>query len=149
MASFEICQLNIAHLRAPIDSDPLREFVANLDRINELAEAAPGFVWRLQTEDGDATAIRDFGDEYIVNMSVWRDVASLEDFIFRSEHAGIMRRRKEWFHRMTQPYSALWWVEAGHRPDTSEARTKLDLLRRDGPTSEAFSLSKPFPPPGS
>ncbi|KAA9131673.1 DUF3291 domain-containing protein [Marinihelvus fidelis] len=149
MSAYQLAQLNIAHLLAPIDSPNLADFVANLDRINALAEASPGFVWRLQTDDGDATAIRDFGADYIVNLSVWADVASLFEFVYRSAHAPIMARRKEWFGRMENAYTVLWWVEAGHRPGTAEARERLDLLEREGPGPDAFTFKRAFPMPGA
>ena len=74
MPQFELAQLNIALMKEPLDSPVMTEFVANLDRINALAESATGFVWRLQTEEGDATALRPLGENVLVNMSVWRDV---------------------------------------------------------------------------
>lgn len=148
MSAFEIAQLNIARLSAPIDSPQLADFVANLDRVNALADAAPGFVWRLQTEDGDATAIRHFGDDYIVNMSVWRDVQALHDYVYRSAHTQVMRRRKEWFERMREAYMVMWWVPAGHRPSLEEADDRLRRLREHGPTEYAFTFKKAFPAPG-
>lgn len=147
MSSYQLAQLNIAHLLEPLESPRLAEFVANLERINALAENAPGFVWRLQTEEGDATGIRDFGEDYIVNLSVWRDVESLKNFVYHSAHAAIMSRRREWFNRMSDVYSVLWWVEAGHQPSTSEAKEKLTLLNRSGPRQAAFTFKKAFPAP--
>jgi hypothetical protein len=147
MTDHELAQLNIARLAAPVDSPELVDFVANLDRINALADAAPGFVWRLQTEDGDATAIRHFGEDYIVNMSVWRDIESLHDYVYRSAHVKVMRRRKEWFERMREAYMVLWWVPAGHRPSLDEAEARLRSLREKGPSVDAFNFKKPFPAP--
>jgi hypothetical protein len=77
MSQYELAQLNIAVMKEPLDSPRMADFVANLDRINALAEGSPGFVWRLQTEEGDATALRPLGDNTLVNMSVWRAVAAL------------------------------------------------------------------------
>lgn len=148
MSTYQLAQLNIARLLAPLESPQLADFVANLDRINALAESSPGFVWRLQTEDGDATAIRDFGEEYIVNISVWRDVDALSQFVYRSAHTEIMSRRKEWFGRMREAYSVLWWVPAGHQPDTDEARERLTRLRQEGPGADAFTFKRPFAMPG-
>ena len=147
MSDFDLAQLNIARLSAPIDSPQLAEFVANLDRINALAEASPGFIWRLQTDDGDATAIRHFGEDMLVNMSVWADVESLHQFAFKSAHTDIMRRRREWFDRMEEAYMVLWWVPAGHRPSLAEAEARLKLLREKGPTADAFTFRQSFPPP--
>jgi hypothetical protein len=149
MSQHELAQLNIGIMKEALESPGMADFVANLDRINALAEQSPGFIWRLQTEDGDATALRPFGENILVNMSVWRDVASLNDYVYRSAHVEIMRRRKEWFERMSQAYAVLWWVPAGHRPSLAEAALKLDLLREKGPSAAAFTFRQSFPPPGS
>lgn len=144
----ELAQLNIGVIRAPMDSPVMAEFAGNLDRINALAEASPGFVWRLQTEAGNATAIRPFEDEnLLVNMSVWRDVASLKAYVYDSAHVGFMRRRREWFELMKEAYLVLWWVPRGHRPDIAEAIAKLELLKAKGPGPEAFTFAQPFPAP--
>ena len=148
MSAYELAQLNIGVIRGPMDSPIMAEFAANLERVNAMADHFPGFVWRLQTEAGDATALRPFGDDKtLVNMSVWRDVESLIAFVYRSGHADIMRRRREWFERMEQPFLVLWWVPRGHRPDIAEAQAKLELLRAGGPTAAAFNFRKAFPPP--
>lgn len=126
----------------------MAEFANNLDRINALAEASPGFVWRLQTEAGNATAIRPFEDEnLLVNMSVWRDVESLKAYVYDSAHVGFMRRRREWFELMKEAYLVQWWVPKGHRPDIAEAIARLELLKAKGPRPEAFTFAQPFPPP--
>lgn len=146
LAERELAQLNIARLKAPLDSPELADFVANLDRINRLAEGSPGYVWRLMDESGNATGIRHFGPDYIVNLSVWRDAESLHAFAFQSEHVQIMRRRREWFERMAEAYLVLWWIPAGHRPDVAEAARRLDHLRRNGPTPEAFTFREVLAP---
>ena len=148
MADYELAQLNIARLQAPIDSPALSHFVANLDRINALAERSPGYVWRLQTGDGDATAIRPFGSEYIVNLSVWTDIESLHNYVYQSAHIEIMRRRKEWFEKMREAYSVLWWISKGSEPSVDEAKVKLETLQAEGPTDKAFTFKKPYPKPG-
>jgi heme-degrading monooxygenase HmoA len=148
MSAYELAQLNIGVIRGPIGSPVMAEFVANLDRINALADRAPGFVWRLQTEEGNATAIRPFDDENVaVNMSVWRDLESLNAFVYRSAHVEVMRRRREWFERMEQAFLVLWWVRKGHRPSVQEAIARLELLRTKGPTPEAFTFRQTFAPP--
>ena len=148
MSSYELAQLNIGIIKGPMDSPVMAEFAANLERINALAERSPGFVWRLQTEDGDATAIRPFENEsMLVNMSVWRDVESLNKYVYSSDHVDVMRRRKQWFERMSEAYLVLWWVPRGHRPSVSEAIAKLEALRTQGPTAQAFTLRQAFPPP--
>lgn len=147
MATCELAQLNIALLKAPLDSPQLADFVANLERINALAEAAPGFLWRLETEEGDATALRPFGEDFIVNMSVWANLESLHAYVYGSDHARIMRRRREWFDRMQESHLVLWWVPAGHRPTIEEAAGKLEALRKHGPHVGAFTFRKAFSPP--
>ena len=147
MSRYQLAQLNIATLLEPIDSPRLADFVANLDRINALAEQSPGFVWRLQDESGDATAIRHFGDDVIVNMSVWESVEALHAFAFRSAHVDILRRRREWFERAPEAYAALWWVPRNHRPDLQEAAERLASLRANGPSALAFSFRDAFPAP--
>ena len=146
--SYQLAQLNVARLIAPIDSPVLSEFVANLERINSLAESSPGYVWRLQTEDGDATAIRDFGDDIIVNMSVWEDVDSLRRFVYESDHVAILRQRRDWFEKMKENYMVLWWIPTGHEPTLAEAEGRLDKLKANGPGPGAFSFRETFPAPG-
>ncbi len=144
---YQLAQLNIAELKAPIDSPELADFVANLDRINALAEASPGYVWRLKTEEGDATAVRDFGESTLVNMSVWEGVEALNAYVYRSGHVDVMRRRREWFERMANIHMVLWWVPAGHLPTVQEAADRLALLRLQGPSSAAFTFRQAYPPP--
>jgi hypothetical protein len=148
MSTYELAQLNIGVIKGPMDSPVMVEFAANLERINAIAETAPGFIWRLQTEDGDATDIRPFEDENIlVNMSVWLDIESLSAYVYKSGHVEIMRRRREWFERMDQAFLVLWWVPKGHRPTVAEAIEKLELLRAKGATAAAFTFRQPFPAP--
>jgi len=147
MSAYELAQLNIAIMKEPLDSPSMSDFVANLERVNALAERSPGYVWRFQTEEGDATAARPLGEDTLVNMSVWRDVESLNKYVYGAAHVEIMRRRREWFERMKQAYVVLWWVPKGHRPAMTEAIAKLDLLRSGGPTAEAFTFRQAFLPP--
>jgi hypothetical protein len=147
MSAFELAQLNVAVMKEPLESPSMADFVANLDRINALAEGSPGFVWRLQSDEGDATAFRPLGETTLVNMSVWKDVESLNRYVYKSAHAGIMRRRNEWFEKMKEVFLVLWRVPAGHRPGIEEAVAKLERLRARGPTEEAFTFRKAFPRP--
>ena len=150
MALYELAQLNVGVIRAPMDSPVMEGFASNLDRINALAEAAPGFVWRLQTEEGDATEIRPFDvPNMLVNMSIWRDVESLSAYVYSSAHVELVRRRREWFERLTEAYLVLWWVPQGRRPSINEAAERLSLLKTHGPTERAFTFRQPFPPPAS
>jgi len=145
-----LAEINIARFRLPITDPANAEFLANLDRVNALAESSPGFVWRLKGEGNDATSLRLYGDPQVIpNMSVWSDLESLVAFTYRnSVHLEIMRRRKEWFEKL-EFYMVLWWVPEGQLPTLDEAVERLDILRRKGPTVDAFTFSTPFGPPGS
>jgi hypothetical protein len=148
MSAYEIAELNVGIIKGPMDSPVMAEFAANLARINALADRSPGFVWRLQTEEGDATSIRPFADaNTLLNMSVWRDVESLNAYVYNSAHLELMRRRREWFERMHDAFLVLWWVPKGHRPSVAEAIAKLEVLRSKGPTREAFNFRHAFPSP--
>jgi hypothetical protein len=144
---WQLAQVNIALPQAPLDTEQLKDFVDLLDPINALAESSPGFVWRLVTEEGDATSIRGFGDDrLIINMSTWRSIDALAEFVFSSDHAAVMRRRREWFEQMREAYTALWWVPVGHQPTVTEAEARVASLREHGPTSYAFTFKRPFAP---
>ena len=147
MSKYQLAQLNIAALKAPLDSPVLKDFVDNLDRINELAEGSAGFVWRLKGDGNDATSLRPLGDNVIINMSVWRDASALKDYVYRSAHVEIMRRKREWFSRMADAHLALWWVPEGHEPTVAEAVARLEHLRKHGPTAEAFTFTEAFAAP--
>jgi hypothetical protein len=145
MTDYHLAQVNIAKMRAPIDSPIMAEFVAQLDAINAVAEAAPGFIWRLQSEEGNATSIRVFDDPMlIINMSVWESVEALFEYTYRSDHVDIFRRRGDWFERMETPHMALWWIPAGHIPTPQEAKDRLALLEREGATPLAFTFKRRF-----
>ena len=146
MSEFHLAQLNIAKMKYPLDDPQMQEFVARLDEVNALADAAPGFVWRLQTDEGDATAIDYFGPHTLVNMSVWDDVESLRDYAFRSAHKDVLARRHEWFDRMELAYSVLWWIPAGSIPTIEEAAERLASLRQQGPSARAFTFKHLFEP---
>jgi hypothetical protein len=146
MRKYQLAQLNVAELKAPLDSPQLKDFVDNLDRINALAEGSPGFVWRLKGDGNDATSLRPLGDNVIVNMSTWRDVESLKDYVYKSAHVEILKRKREWFQRMSMPY-VLWWVPAGHTPTVAEAAARLELLRAKGASPDAFHFGEAFPAP--
>jgi Domain of unknown function (DUF3291) len=123
-------------------------FVSQLEAVNALADRAPGFVWRLQDESGNATAVRPWGDDVIVNMSVWDSVQSLRDYVYGAGHASVLRRRRDWFVPPRSAHLVLWWVAAGHRPTVAEAGQRLGLLDAGGPGPAAFSLRQPFDRPG-
>lgn len=141
-----LAQLNIGRTVGHRDDPRMAGFYGDLDRINALADGWPGFVWRLVDESGaDATSLRPFGDDLLVNLSVWEDLESLRDFTFRSGHLDVLRRRREWFVPLGDVYAVNWWIPAGHIPTLDEAGKRLDLLRSNGSSSEAFTFRDPFP----
>ena len=148
MTVYQLAQLNVARMTYAMESPELADFVDNLDRINALADEAPGFVWRLQLEDGDTTDIDLFGSDQLVNMSVWDSIESLHDYVYRTEHTEILSRKKEWFDRLDEAYLVLWWVPEGRLPTLFESKAKLELLRAAGPSAEAFTFKQAFPAPG-
>jgi hypothetical protein len=147
---WHLAQVNVARLVAPLTDPAMADFVANLAPINALADASPGFVWRFQTEDGDATAVRPYDDDrIIINFSVWQDLNALREFVYRGSHAGVMKRRREWFERLADPYVALWWVPAGHQPTLAEAVARMEQLKANGPSAAAFTIQTVHPPPAT
>lgn len=151
MTRHHLAQINVGRLRAQVGDPLVAEFVANLDRVNALADVQPGFVWRLTGAGNDATDLRPDPEDALeaINLSVWESLEALAAFIYRSDHAGVMRRRREWFEAPVQPYMSLWWVAAGHRPDMAEGLERLRRLREEGPGPLAFTFRQPFPAPGS
>jgi len=149
MARYHLAQLNVGLVRAPADSPELTDFMAGIGPVNALADAEPGFVWRLQDGDGPgATALRPRGPDLMVNMSVWETLETLRDFVYRNgPHLDFMRRRREWFHRMAEEHLVLWWVPAGHIPDLDEGLSRLDLLHASGPSPLAFTFRDPYAAP--
>jgi hypothetical protein len=148
MSGFHLAEINIGRLAAPLDSPQLKDFVDNLDRINAMADAAPGFVWRLKGDGNNATDIKPFPEDEMmaINMSVWTDLAALGAYVYRSDHIQVMRRRREFFEVPAEPFMCLWWVPAGHIPTMTEGIERLEHFRRHGPTPYAFSFREPFAP---
>lgn len=142
-----LAQLNIGRLVAPLDDPRLEPFVSNLDAVNALAEKSPGYVWRLQTDEGDATALRPYPDpDVIVNLTVWESVESLKAFIYQGDHLAIFKRRREFFEVPSEGYVVLWWVPEGHIPSLDEAKDRLEFLQQHGPSPHAFTFAHAQPP---
>jgi len=142
-----LAQINIGRLSAPLDDPSMAGFVNRLDEINALADRAPGFVWRLQTEQGNATAIRPFDDDQIaLNMSVWESLEALRSYVYSSAHADLLRQRRDWFEKFDRVYLALWWIPAGHIPSIEEGKARLASLEENGPTPFAFTFKAVFTP---
>jgi hypothetical protein len=147
MPQYHIAQVNIGRIRAELDDPIMAGFVNRLDEINALADASPGFVWRLQTDEGNATYFRPFQDDrMLLNMSVWEDVESLRHYVYQTAHRELLRQRSAWFEKFAGAYTTLWWVPLGHIPGIDEARRRLDHLDAHGPTEFAFTFNQVFPP---
>lgn len=137
----QLAQVNLARLRFALDSVQAREFVAAVDRINRIAEQAPGFVWRHRTADAHPSAAAETGDPLmVINLSVWESYEHLHAYVYRSPHGHYVRRRDEWFDRIPTPATALWWVPAGRQPTPAEALARLRQLRAYGPAPQAFTV---------
>jgi len=141
MSESHIAQINIARMPSPLSDPIMAEFVAQLPPINALADVSLGFVWRLQSESGDATSIKVYDDDMIiVNLTVWESVDALREYVYKSAHNRVLRDRKRWFEKFDGPYYALWWVPVGQYPSTEEGKERLDYLGKQGDTTYAFHL---------
>lgn len=150
MSGFHLAQFNVGRLAAPLDSPQLAPFVDQLDPINALAEASPGFVWRYTAPgQNDATSDRTLGDDEILNLSVWESREALWDFAYRSEHLAVLRNRRDYFQSHSRPYLVLWWIPAGTIPTVPESVERLLLLEDIGPSPKAFTFREAFDPDGS
>ena len=149
-SGYDIAQFNVGRLVVPIDAPGSAGFAEALDEINALAERSPGFVWRLQSDSGNATDIHVTEDPlFIINLSVWRSIDELREYAYRSAHKGYLARRREWFERHVEAHLVLWWVPSGHIPTTDEALERLQRLRREGPSPDAFTFTATYPPPAT
>ena len=148
LPTFHLAQVNVAQAKADMDSDLMQGFVSRLDEINALAESAEGFIWRLQEDSGSATAIRVFDDPLLlINMSVWANLEALKHYVYKSLHVELIKDREVWFNKMGESHQALWWIPVDHIPSTEEAQKKLEYLRKNGPSADAFTFAKPYPTP--
>ena len=176
-ATYHIAQYNVARMRAPLDDPIMEGFCSRLDELNHLGDRSPGFVWRFHTEDGTSTSVRPYPDDplVVINMTVCESIEALHAFTYRSDHGPMYAARHTWFEPMTNapdpsltpepPLPAggarqrehgsismghtlvLWWVQAGYTPDPSQGKVRLELLRRRGPSPNAFTMKQHFPPP--
>jgi hypothetical protein len=148
MSKYHIAQVNIGRVKAPVDDPVMAGFMSRLDDLNALADRSPGFVWRLQTSEGNATYFRPYpeDDRVLLNMSVWETIDELRHYVYRTAHAELLRQRHEWFEKFTGVYAALWWVPAGHIPGIDEAKKRIAYLDAHGPTQFAFTFKEVFQP---
>jgi len=147
---WHVAQINVGTIKYPHDDPRMSGFMNRLDEINVLAEQSPGFVWRMQSDSGNATDI-DVGGEalFLANMSVWTSVEMLFDYVYRSTHREVMIQRRNWFERPDELYQALWWVPAGHTPSPEAGLERIEILKRKGATPAAFTFKDRFPEPNS
>src|SRR5690242_3687536 len=139
--SMHIAQVNIARGKAPLDDASMASFVARLDEINQLADDAPGFVWRLKSEQGPSSYLRPYDDDRILfNMSVWTSIDALKAYVYKTAHAEVLRQRRDWFEHFDGAYLAMWWVPEGHVPTFEEAKERLAHLEAHGPSEFAFTF---------
>lgn len=149
MTTHHLAQINVARMRAELEDPVMHGFESRLDEINALADKSPGFVWRLETDDGNATSLRVFDDALIlVNLSVWSSIEALRDFVYGSTHVELLRGKKDWFHPPSGAHLALWWVAAGELPTLEDAKTRLALIDSAGPGPLAFTFARAFSPDG-
>ena len=137
-----LAQINVGRLLHPLDDPRTAGFVDNLDKVNAVAEASDGFLWRLKDETGNATQIAAYDDPLmIVNMSVWTSIEALYEFAYQTVHRRFVQRRKEWFGLYGRPYLALWWIDEGRLPaawtDGSGSTTSTGLARPHMPSISA------------
>jgi hypothetical protein len=146
---WHLAQINIGRLVAPAGHPEVEGFFAELDRINAIADTTPGFIWRLQSDGGNATSLQPTPDpRLIINLSVWSDADALFAFVYRSSHTPVMAKRRQWFERFDGAYQALWWVEAGKLPTIEDALSRLWMLDRFDSSPHAFTFKTRFPAPG-
>jgi hypothetical protein len=146
MIALNIAQVNIGRMKGALTDPVMAGFVARLEEINALADRSPGFVWRLQTSEGNATYLRPYDDDRILfNMSVWESIEQLKRYVYYTAHVEVLRRRHEWFEKFSGAYTVLWWIPKGHIPGIDEAKKRLAHLDARGPTPFAFTFKSPFP----
>lgn len=142
MTTMHLAELNVGRLLAPTDDPRVADFMNNLDRINGLGKRMPGFVWMMEGSGepgtGNTEAKIDGDPQFVSNLTVWEDIASLEKFVWGTVHKQFYERRKEWFEVMGKMHFVMWWVRAGHRPTLDEALERLDHLNAQGDSDEAF-----------
>jgi len=146
-AEYHLAQVNIGKILGPMDSPVMSEFKNNLERINALAEASEGFIWRLKDDNNNATSIKVFEDDFmLINMSVWTSIEALYKYVYESAHVEYLKKRREWFEKLTEMHMALWWIPAGHIPSPAEAIERLNHIREKGDGPYAFGFKKRFTP---
>ena len=146
--TYHIASYNIAKASYPMDDIRMKGFNDAIDQVNAEAERSPGFIWRLQDESGNATNIQIYNDpKMLVNLSVWKSIDDLKDYLYNGDHLAIFVRKKEWFEPMKTAHMVLWWVKAGSIPTAEEGKAKLEYLIEHGASEEAFGFREMYPCP--
>ena len=142
MQKYQLAEINIARTKGVSLEDPImKEFVDNIESVNNLAESSAGFVWRLKDENDNATAMNPYNDEQvIINVSVWETKETFENFVYKTFHSDFLRKRKEWFLQFGKAHTAMWWIRAGQVPTIEEAVNRLDFLQKNGASEFAFDF---------
>ena len=144
-SNYYLAQINIAKMKAPLDEPIMAEFANALDEVNRVAEQSPGFIWRLQTDSGNATELRAYSDpKILVNISVWQSVEQLKAYVYKSLHGDFFVRRRQWFEKHQGEHFAMWWIRVGHLPTMEEGKAKLEYLELHGDTAECFTFARPY-----
>jgi len=151
----------------PADDPANAGFHALNDPVFAEVDAAPGLIARsgYPDEPGPACwgpmvwpeAYVERGDGWApATLSLWEDIDAPARFAYGGLHARALGQGARWFVRGDWPPLALWWTDAGHRPDWTEAVARHARLWREGPTPAAFTFARPFdragravPPPGA
>jgi uncharacterized protein DUF3291 len=145
---FHLCQYNIGRAIADLDDPVMAGFVGGQDQLYALAETSPGYIWRLQPEEGEGSVLP-FPDDprMVVGLTVWEDLETLKNYVYKNDHAEYLRKRRQWFEKLEGPTAVLWWMPAGEFPTVAEGQRRLERLAAQGPTRAAFTFQSPFPPP--
>jgi hypothetical protein len=138
----QLAELNVGRLTAPTDHPSVADFMNNLDRINSMGRRMPGFVWMMEGSGepgtGNTEAKIDGDPLHVANLTVWEDVASLENFVWNTAHRQFYARKAEWFEALKEMHFVMWWVPDGHRPTLDEALEKLAYRQAHGDSETAF-----------
>lgn len=141
-ANHNLAELNVGRLIAPTDDPRVADFMGALDKINGMGRRMPGFVWMMEGSGepgtGNTEAKIDGDPQQVSNLTVWQDVASLEQFVWNTVHRQFYERRAEWFEVLGQMHFVMWWVPEGHEPTLAEALERLAHLRTHGASDHAF-----------
>lgn len=144
MSQFHLAQVNIAKRLAPMDDPIMLDFINKVESINEIADLAEGFVWRMKDEDKDLGAQIFQDDTLLINISVWKNLESLFNYTYHSGHIDVFKRKKEWFSKIKMMHMAFWYVPKGYKPTFQDAKNRLNYIDKNGPSPYAFTFKGKF-----